>query len=148
MRSLAVLIACVGLLFAGVIGARSLVYFLTSASTQGTVVEHVSIDSQHYFVVRYQVGGETHEVRSHRYPGRHSGNTGMHVSQIVTVLYPPDAPRDGRIYTFTEQLGVPLGVGAPSLGLLLYGLSKPGGAARTEGKSKKRRSRSRNGKSR
>jgi hypothetical protein len=72
----------------------------------------------------------------------------MHVSQIVTVLYPPDAPRDGRIYTFTEQLGVPLGVGAPSLGLLLYGLSKPGAAARKEGKSKKRRSRSRNGKSR
>jgi len=148
LRSLAVLIASVGFLVAAVVGARSLMFFMTSSSTKGTVVEYVPTDSQHYFVVRYEVGGETHEVRSHRYPGRHSGNTGMHVSQIVAVMYPPGRPQDGRIYTFTEQLGIPLGVGAPSLGLLLYGLSKSGGAAPAQGKSKKRRSRSRNGKSR
>jgi hypothetical protein len=145
MARLSVLIGSIGLLAAAVLGARSFMFLMTSARAQGTVVEVIAVDSGRYFVVRYEVSGKTHEIRSHRYSGMNTGNTGMQLNHIVTVMYPPDAPRDGRIYTFTEQLGIPLGFGAPSLGFLLYGLSKSRGAAPTRGKSKKGRSRSKSG---
>jgi hypothetical protein len=148
VRQLSVLVGAIGLLAAAVLGARSLMFLMTWAQAQGTVVEVVTVDTGHYFVVRYEVSGKTHEIRSHRYPGRTTGNTGMQLDHVVTVMYPPDAPQDGRIYTFTEQLGIPLGFGAPSLGLLLYGLSKSRGDAPAQGKSKKRRSRAKSGSSR
>jgi hypothetical protein len=147
MRRLSVLVGSIGLLAAAVLGARSFFFLMTGAPAQGTVVDVVIVDSGHYFVVRYEVSGRTHEIRSHRYPGRTTGNTGMQLNHIVTVMYRPETPGDGRIYTFTEQLGIPLGFGAPSLGFLLYGLNRSQGVP-TRGKSNKGRSRSKSGSSR
>jgi hypothetical protein len=136
---LCVVLGVTALLLAAGLAVRPLMLFATAERAAGTVVEHRIASSNHYYLVQYDVGGRTHEIRSHWYSGLNRSSTEeLHEGKAVTVLYRPDAPGEGRIGTFAELLGPSITAAIPGVGLLLYGLV-PGGRVEKPGKSKKRR---------
>ena len=106
-------------------GISSLSFAYGALHTKGTVINIVfslGASREDYPIVRYQVDGKTYQIRS-----AHQTTFPPHsIGEEVTVLYWPEQPHKGRIYSFSEQWLPPLLLGGLGLVCAIVGFKRLG----------------------
>ena len=125
-RQLAVVIGSIALLISAALLVRPVLLLATASSAEGKVIEFVPDGDYHRFRVQFDVDGRTREIRTNQYRGSHASESEFFVGKKVTVLYPPDAPEEGRVLSLAELFGAAITAAIPGVGLLLYGLNPKG----------------------
>ena len=107
MRLLGMVIGIGVTVFRCGMGVRSCSFTFTALRTEGTIIAVVRTGTRGRApVVRYQVSGQTYEMRgSSERPWLISTYT---VGEVVPVLYMADRPGEAQIATFTQQWQGPL----------------------------------------
>jgi hypothetical protein len=122
MGCLFVMIGTLCCLVAIGIGISSLSFASGALRNPGTVVDMAHSGRTSAPIVRYQVNGQTYQFQSSPYqaPPTHT------IGEEVTVIYQPDRPSKGQIYSFGEQWRPPLVLGAIGLGFVITGCKRLG----------------------